>query len=118
MLLPEASLPRSAHTFPWRRTLPANRLSTALEGIDESGGIRGNGGYAAELPAIRHGIRLLAKADLHAILHQSPFVWIPANFSGEAKTSCEDEKSGSGHERDFTVECRTIVETELGHLKL
>jgi hypothetical protein len=47
-----------------------------------TGRIGGDGGDTPELPAFGHGVGLLAKANVHAILHQSAFVRIPALLCG------------------------------------
>ena len=68
----------------------------ALENVDQPGRIRGDSRDASEIPAFGHGVRgLEAEPDLHAVLHQAAFVWIPALLvrpqkSGEARHQKHD----------------------------
>ena len=59
----------------------------ALKNVYVARRIGGDGGDAPEFPAVGHGVGLLAEANVHAVLHQSAFVRIPALLGGNGGES-------------------------------
>ncbi len=49
-----------------------------MEHIHAASRIGSHRRHAAELPAVGHGVGLLAEADVHAVLQQTAFVRVPA----------------------------------------